>query len=364
MSEDFFKKPFTEDTNVKLSLYKEYLREWFPVFIAAHRPFKKVVNLFDFFCGPGKDSEGTSGSPLIALEVLKEYQEHVQNTSVEINLYFNDSEKEYLKTLKKNIDESDLPTDKINIHFRNKDFVELFPELIPKMENAENLIFLDQFGVKYVDEERFKVLIALPVTDIIFFISSSTFNRFHNDNNVTNVIGLSSEEIQKKPFYEIHRLVHQKYSELIPQNASYLLAPFSIKKGTNIYGLIFGSGHPLGMEKFLTICWKEDEETGEANFDIQGDKKLNLQPSLFPEDNDKRKIPTFQRQLEDKILKGELKSDIEIFVYMINNGFIGKHVSEVISNLKKAKKIKIIHPSFSCSTVWKSNREPRKIEIL
>lgn len=340
MSEDFFQKPFTEDTNVKLSLYKEYLKEWFPVFIAARRPFKKVVNLFDFFCGPGKDSEGTSGSPLIALEILKEYQEYVQDTTVEINLHFNDSKIEYIETLRKNINESGLPTDKINIHFYNKDFTELFPDTIPKMENAANLIFLDQFGVKYVNEERFKVLIGLPVTDIIFFISSSTFNRFHNDDNVTNVIGLTSEEIQEKPFYEIHRLVHQKYFELIPQEVSYSLAPFSIKKGTNIYGLIFGSGHPLGMEKFLNICWKEDEETGEANFDIQGDKKLCLQPSLFPEDNDKRKIPTFQRQLEDKILSGELKSDKEVFVYMINNGFIGKHVSEVVNRLKKLVKLK------------------------
>jgi three-Cys-motif partner protein len=364
MSEDFFKNPFTEDTNVKLSLYKEYLREWFPVFIAAYKPHRKILNLFDFFCGPGKDSEGTSGSPLIAIQVLKEYQDHVQNTSVEINLHFNDSKKEYIEALKQNIIDSSLPTDKINIYFYNKDFVELFPELISKMENAANLIFLDQFGVKYVDEERFKVLIALPVTDIIFFISSSTFNRFHNDDNVTNVIGLSSKEIQEKPFYEIHRLVHQKYSELIPKEASYLLAPFSIKKGTNIYGLIFGSGHPLGMEKFLGICWKKDEETGEANFDIQGDKKLSFAPSLFPELNDQRKIPTFQRELKEKILSGELTSDLEIFVFMINNGFIGKHVSEVITNLKNSKKIKIKHPSFKCSTVWKYSREPQKIEII
>ncbi|MCK0159669.1 three-Cys-motif partner protein TcmP [Allomuricauda sp. F6463D] len=364
MSEDFFQKPFTEDTNVKLSLYKEYLKEWFPVFIAAHRPFKKIVNLFDFFCGPGKDSEGKFGSPLITLEILKEYQEHVQNTSVQINLYFNDSENDYIKTLKKNIEEFGIPMGKINIHFYNKDFIELFPELLPKMVNAANLIFLDQFGVKYVNEERFKVLVGLPVTDIIFFISSSTFNRFHNDGNVTDVIGLSSEEIQKKPFYEIHRLVHEKYSELVPEKASYLLAPFSIKKGTNIYGLIFGSGHPLGMEKFLGICWKQDEETGEANFDIQGDKKLIYAPSLFPELNDQRKIPTFQRELKEKILSGELTSDLEIFIHMINNGFIGKHVTEVINDLKSSKKIKIKYPSFKCSTVWKYNREPQKIEIL
>jgi len=40
MSKEFFKK-FTEDTNVKLELYKDYLTEWLPVFISTSRPFKK-----------------------------------------------------------------------------------------------------------------------------------------------------------------------------------------------------------------------------------------------------------------------------------------------------------------------------------
>jgi three-Cys-motif partner protein len=364
MSDDFFDKPFTEDTNVKLSLYSEYLRKWFPVFIAAHRPFKKIVNVFDFFSGPGKDSDGKFGSPMIALQVLKEYDEQVNNTPVEINFYFNDSNEGYINELKENIKISGLLNPKVKLHFYNKDFIALFPELLPKMDNSANLIFLDQFGVKYVNEERFKKLVSLDVTDVIFFISSSTFNRFHNDENVTSVIGLSSEQIKEKPFYEIHRLVHQQYTKLIPSEKSYCLAPFSIKKGTNIYGLIFGSGHPLGIEKFLKICWQKDEETGEANFDIQGDKSLTIQPSLFGEDNDKKKIPTFQREIEKKILSGELKTDLAIFLHTINNGFIGKHVSDVVTNLKKSNKIKVKYPSFNCSTVCSYAREPQKIEIL
>ena len=43
MADDFFDKPFTEDTNVKLELYREYLKKWFPVFIAAKNPFVSLV---------------------------------------------------------------------------------------------------------------------------------------------------------------------------------------------------------------------------------------------------------------------------------------------------------------------------------
>jgi three-Cys-motif partner protein len=147
MAEDFFDKPFTEDTNVKLDLYREYLLSWYPVFIAAHKPFKKVLNLFDFFCGPGKDSEGTVGSPLIALEILNFYSEYVNSTEVKINLHFNDSNAEYIDQLKENVEHFDFNKEKINIHYYNEDFVDLFPKLIPITKNAANLIFLDQFGL-------------------------------------------------------------------------------------------------------------------------------------------------------------------------------------------------------------------------
>jgi three-Cys-motif partner protein len=373
MSKDFFDKPFTEDTNVKLELYREYLKKWFPVFIASGKPFVNVVNLFDFFCGTGKDSEGTHGSPLIALGVLNLFKGAVERTNVQINLYFNDQNTDYLNELKSNIDNFHFNKSKINLHFSNEDFVDLFPKILPKTKNAANLMFLDQFGIKYVNKTRFKILIELKVTDILFFISSSTFNRFPDDPNVVDIIGLDSNQIKKVPFYDIHRLVHQKYSELIPQKYSelipqkhsYGLAPFSIKKGKNIYGLIFGSGHPLGLEKFLEICWERDGITGEANFDIQGDIKKQNQPSLFEEDNKQNKISKFEENLRSEILNGNLDTDLSVFLYAINNGFIARHIIPIIQNMKKEMIISVSYPSFKCSTVWKTDsRKPKTIEIL
>jgi three-Cys-motif partner protein len=364
MSDDFFDIPFTEDTNVKLEFYRDYLTKWLPVFIAAHRPFRKTVNIFDFFCGRGKDSVGTLGSPLIALDVLRIFDQHVNDTEVNINLYFNDVKSKYIEELKENILKFGY-NDKIQIHFLNEDFVTLLPKMDATFKNSANLIFMDQFGVKYINAERFNQLIHLKVTDIIFFVSSSTFNRFHNDPNVTDGIGITSEMIKSGSFYNIHRTVHKRYCELIPSNLSYCLAQFSIKKGSNIYGLIFGSSHPLGVEKFLEICWDKDKLTGDANFDIAGEIELTRynRITLFPEIDGSRKIPSFQRDLKELILSGKLRSDLEIYVYGINNGFIGRHIKPVVEKLKKEKKISIKHPSFNCRTVWKRDREPRTITI-
>jgi len=364
MSKDFFKK-FTEDTNVKLELYEDYLTEWLPVFISSPNPFKKTVNILDLFCGPGKDEEGTLGSPLLTLKVLKKYQGFVFNTSVKINLYFNDKNPEYIEQLKKNIERFGYNKEKVQIHYSSDDFENYYPRIKEIARGSANLIFLDQFGIKYVNQEKFEELVHLPVSDLIFFISSSTFKRFHNDKNVNKIIGIESEKIQEMDFYKIHRLVHQAYSNYVPDNHSYGLAPFSIKKGTNVYGLIFGSGHPLGLEKFLDICWHKDETTGEANFDIQGDIQLKTAPTLFAiEEEKKSKVNMFKAELEDSILQGDVKSDLEIYLFAINRGFTNKHIKPVISKLKTERKIALKYPSFKYGTVWKRDRNPKIIEIL
>ena len=170
MSKDFFKK-FTEDTNVKLEMYEDYLTEWLPVFISSPYPFKKTVNIIDLFCGPGKDEEGTLGSPLLALKVLDKYKGHVFQTSVKINLFFNDMNPEYIEQLKKNIEDFGYNNNKIEIYYSNLDFRDFYPQLNGITNNSANLLFLDQFGVKYVTEEKFKHLVQIPVTDLIFFLS-------------------------------------------------------------------------------------------------------------------------------------------------------------------------------------------------
>ena len=143
------------------------------------------------------------------------------------------------------------------------------------------MLFLDQTGFKHVGEEVFQQLLKLDRTDFLFFISSSTIKRFAEHPYVKRHINLDSAEIEETPFHEIHRLVLGFYKGLVPEGREYYLGSFSLKKGSGLYGLIFGSGHILGMEKFLKTCWKIDELRGEANFDIDDDRINPDEPELF-----------------------------------------------------------------------------------
>ncbi len=364
MAKDFFDIPFTEDTQIKLELYSEYLTEWIPVFVSAHKPFVNAVNIFDFFAGAGRDSKGNPGSPIIAINALMKYKQFLSRPDLSINIYLNDKDPKYCERLKANIEGLEFDKEHIKIHYSNMEFLQAYQTLKPKMKGAANLIFLDQFGIKYVDKPMFLDVINLKTTDIIFFVSSSTFKRFSEDENVHSILGYDIEEIKKLHPSEIHRFVHKTYDSFIPKNINYCIAPFSIKKGSNIYGLIFGSGHPLGIEKFLEICWQKDRIAGEANFDIEGSKIDVNAPFMFQEMNVPKKIDLFQSNLRESILKKELRSDLEVFAYMLNHGFISEHVKPVIQKLKEEKKITFKNPSFKTSTVWDKNRPPSQIILI
>lgn len=230
-------------------------------------------------------------------------------------------------------------------------------------ENA-NLLFLDQTGVKHINEEIFSKIINLKQTDFLFFISSSTIKRFAEQPSISQYIKLNSEDIEKTPYHKIHRLVLEYYKSLIPQNKEYYLASYSLKKNAGLYGLIFGSGHVLGIEKFLTTCWNIDPERGEANFDIDDDKIQKGQIDMFTNEVKKpKKVDIFERELKTNILNNTLKSDKEIYLFTITNGFLPIHTRKIISQLTKENKIQ--KSNFNLTTkVCKANALVTQVKTL
>ena len=101
---DINKKPFDEGTKTKLELFQLYVREWLPVFLAREKIFWPQVHLFDFFCGSGTDSEGTSGSPLRILEELENQPGWLARDDVEVTVHFSDEKEEKIQALETEID--------------------------------------------------------------------------------------------------------------------------------------------------------------------------------------------------------------------------------------------------------------------
>ncbi len=350
MGKDINKSVFDEATKLKLDIFGECFEEWFPVFL--HSPWYKKLYVFDFFAGSGKDLENNSGSPLVLLDKAKGTdRKYCINEKKEIKFLFNEGETEKSKELKQNVEQyigqckqDNNCTDCIyQYRVENYNFQEIFtnPSITNIYKNREfgKFILLDQYGFSQIDEQIFRQLISYPKTDFIFFISSSFISRFREHPNTTKYIDTSKINFDEIRPNEIHRAVANYFRDLILEGKEYYLHHFSIRKEEkkgNYYGLIFGSSHTLGMEKFLKVCWKHDTFSGEANYNIDNNFE---EGTLFfhPENNIKK--DTVSKEIKHLILSGKISNNITGLKFAMHNGCEPKLFTVVVQKLEKEKLI-------------------------
>jgi three-Cys-motif partner protein len=355
MAEDFHNKPFDEGTITKLQIFELYAREWLPVFLAPARPIKREVHVFDFFSGPGTDARGEFGSPLRLLRELAAFQHFAGWTKVRVHAHFFDASSSKISQLRRNIDQSGLCPVSVSLDVQALEFHGALARHGATLAStqAAKLLFIDQCGVDQVTPEVFRRLVTSPTCDFLFFLSSSTLHRFRDHPAIKQKITRPDD------YYQVHRAALEYYRGLLPDPAAFYLAPFSIKKGANIYGVIFGSAHPLGLDKFLQVAWKKDEINGEADFDI-GRKNMRPGELLLPLDDFRpTKVKAFERDLEQQLRAGHLRDEADITRLCFDHGVKRQHAEPV---LKKLKKEGVIALDFRVPQV--DRLPPRRIRLL
>ncbi len=348
MVKDINKEVFDESTLLKLEIFGDCFREWFPVFI--HNPFIKKISIYDFFAGSGKDPVGNHGSPLVLLrESMGNDRSYCSKIKKPIEFIFNESLKRKSRTLDDNVRHylSTCENDKgcnqcvYATSVENEEFKDCFYDsrVQGNLRNEEigKFILLDQYGFKEIDNQIFLDLVNSPKTDFIFFISSSFINRFKEEPNTKIHIDTEKINFDASLPNECHRVIANYFRNMIPQGKEYYLHHFSIKKGGNYYGLIFGSNHSLGMEKFLKVCWEKDELSGESNFNIDNDFE---EDSLFYNSEKSNKKQKIKKKIQNKILNQEIRDNISGMKYTLKNGCLPRLFTEVIKELEDKNTIK------------------------
>lgn len=360
---DLHDKPFDKKTIAKLEIFEDYAKAWIPTFVMAKAT---DIHIFDLFSGPGYDNNGIPGSPIRILEKVEYFKDIIRKNHTKVFLYFNEFEpgnttQEKYNKLKTNC-ESFLSQNRhlkefIAIKFFNDDAKQLFFKLESAMSNNPSLVFLDQNGVKFLSSEYLTVLAKMHKTDFMFFAASSYFYRLRKTDEFKKVLDLNENSIDKKDYKNIHRIVVNKLKENARHIPNLHLYPFSIKKGTHIYGVIFGATHYRAVDKFLTISWNKNKTNGEADFDIDGDKTKGY-PDLFGEIK-LTKIQKFKEDLETKIKNGYIRNNKEALIYTYMTGNFYRHANDLLKALKKKG---IVHyegstPAISYDNVFKNDKK-------
>jgi three-Cys-motif partner protein len=349
---DLHNKPFDEGTKTKLEIYRSYVRGWLQVFLHAGAFRGKPLQFFDFFCGPGEDSKGEPGSPLILISELVAERNKIKERGHEIRIFFNDQDVAKIDNLKHICAKKLLPW---HPRFESLDFAEAFKKVQRKIGEGPSLVFIDQNGLKHITRDVFNLLTQARTTDFIFFTASSAKWRFGE---------LLAPEIQlpeNVSYTDVHRLLADKYREWAPKGM--FIGHFSIKKKANIYGLVFGSHHWRGMQKFLQIAWKLDRACGEADYEMEAD---TLQAEMdFDQGKTKfkkRKVEKFQEMLPEQIRADALKTDKDVFLHCLTNGFlprVAKGVYMCLRDDRLLKNAKANFPRYSADVM----KSPRRIEM-
>jgi len=358
---DLHSKPFDDSTIAKLEIFEDYAKAWIPTFVMQRRP---EIHVFDFFAGTGFDINGVKGSPIRLLDKIIGQVGNIFTKRVKVIVHFNEFEpkkkaQKKFKLLEKTckqylIDHKDLAR-AIDLRLYNEDCETLFPTLLPLIRKFPALVYLDQNGIKFLSDVYFLELEKLSETDFLYFVSSSYFWRFGDREEFSNHFKIDLDEAKSNPYKFIHKQVLEELKNRLPSDSKLRLYPYSLRKGPNIHGIIFGASHPRAVDKFLSIAWKRNKLNGEANFDINDDRDKH-QPTLFG--TQKTKLQIFEEDVELAVLSCQIENNFDMYGYTIDRGHIGTHSASVLRKLRKLKKIDYpgTSPLVTYDNVHKNNK--------
>jgi len=182
---------YREHTHVKHIILEKYLDAWIKILGSSNRR----ICYFDGFAGRGEYTDGTLGSPLIALKLANKLEQYYDK----FVCIFIEKNSENYRNLESVLDRETpiiKPTDKIKIEKENDEFANIIEDIFKDLERQKYVLvpsffFIDPFGFSGVPFKIVKKILSNPKTEIFFTFMVRDINRF-----------LSNEKL-KKTFNEL-----------------------------------------------------------------------------------------------------------------------------------------------------------------
>jgi three-Cys-motif partner protein len=345
---DFHNVKFDKGTQSKLEVFKEYFKESFPVFL--HSPFFDEIFIYDFFAGQGLNGKGEYGTAFNILNEIKPYCNDIRKSKKKVYIVLNDKKEsdvlrynvlDFYENCKLSCEGECVFSEDKNLIVRAEDFETYFPGIYPAMlarKRAAKLLYFDPFKF-IIDSDLFNQLINIPSADFICFMPSFFLRRFPDEPAFNKYIDTTKIDFKVSKPAHCHRVIADYFKTLVPTDKEYFVGCFSVKKDSGYNGLLFGSNHTFGAEKFQKVCWKIDEVTGEADYNIDRELTYDRQGVLFEEAKIPLKIKQFNLNLDNEIKLGRVKTDIDAYKFALKNGCLVKHASIRLKELMREGKI-------------------------
>lgn len=340
------KNVLLEHSRVKVELYTKYLSKYLNILKRAG--FVEKIHLYDLMCGEGLYEDKSKGSPIMALETIKDHYFSNNKSCLDIEVWFNDIGKSDVEKGKTKIERVASECAKIytpnnvNVTYTEKDCVkDLFPVIEKRISNSKNekfLLFLDPYGYKDVTPEKLSKILSNKSVELLLFVPITPMYRFANKSlkegefkggeSLKGILKtlLAGEDKTFKNELDFINTLKSKYRSYLGNN--FFVDTFTMQRDkVNTYALFFFTPHYKGFETMLKTKWELDENNG-TGFKIDTNSG---QASLFDE-----VIYSDYPELLKSFLKKDKRNNKDIFIFGLLNGYLPSHTNKVLKEWQKS----------------------------
>ncbi len=179
------KTSLLEHSKAKVELYGRYLSIYLNV---LHRAgFVKEIFVFDLFCGEGIYENNGKGSPIIALDCIRNHYYSNNNSIPNMTVWFNDngySEIEpgiYKADRVQKLSVSIFKPNNVKVEYYKENYEDIYPkaiDLVSRAKGAKGLFFIDPFGYKAIKPDDIRKMLDKGGTDVFLWLPIAQMYRF------------------------------------------------------------------------------------------------------------------------------------------------------------------------------------------
>lgn len=324
-------------TKAKHIILRKYLDAWLPIMTS----WAKRVLYIDGFSGPGEYSDGSDGSPIVAIKCV---EEHTVQNKAEIVMLFIEKEKERFDYLENKLKQITIPS-RIQCQCVNGEFRDQMEEILNFLEEgkkkmAPSFVFIDPFGFTGIPMSIIKRIMSYKSCEVFITFMFDDINRFIEDkkleSNFKELFGVDDDiylKAKSKTNPDDRRnFLHDLYKRQLETVAGIkYVRSFMMKNSQNHpkYFLFFGTNNIVGLKAMKNAMWKVDEsgnyKFSDTTYNPSQDTLFEVAPNLIP----------LEKQLYDKFKNSVVKAKDLRGYTLINTPYLIKHCNEILKKKEK-----------------------------
>jgi three-Cys-motif partner protein len=334
-----------EHSKAKVTLYGLYLEKYLN--ILSRVPSVEKIFIFDLMCGEGIYENGEKGSPIIALDKIKEHYSF-NNSCPNITIWFNDLGESKLEPglskvarVERFKNELKLPKN-VDVKFHQEDYAVISPKAINLIEStnkAKGLFFIDPYSYKIIKPEDIKVMLKSGKTEVLLWLPTNFMYRFaesalNSDFSgseplrefLLELFGTTPPEFKSK--YDFVEKVANQFKVYL-KNFGVFVDAFTLESDSkNVYGLFFFTSHIKGHETMVRARWELDENRGKGH---TVDKSPTFSEILMSD---------YPIKLRNYI-KDNNPTNHDMYRFGLENGFLPKHTNDILKRWGKERTVQV-----------------------